>query len=380
MQENFSFITEDEARNLLPPYPAAEDVYTTLSKTGAPILMYGMGNGADRILEQLEKRGIEVADFFASDGFVRGHSFHGRRVLSFSEAREKYGEFRIVLSFGTRLREVLDLLYGYAERFELYLPDLPVAGKTVFDKDFYNTNYTELLRAITALSDEESRRIFAAVIHYKLTGRITHLQLAYSTDASYDECLAYESIKESVDAGAYDGDTASAILKKANNLRQILAIEPDAKNFKRLCKRIEREGIGQRVRTVHAALWSDEAQGVLSRGENRNSSLCNQTYNAPEDTVQLLPLDRLVERYGLSPDYIKYDVEGAEKEALLGSTATIEKYAPILQISVYHRSEDLFELLFLARRLCPGARFLLRRRECLPAWEIDLFVLKASCN
>ena len=119
---------------------------------------------------------------------------------------------------------------------------------------------------------------------------------------------------------------------------------------------------------------------MLSRGENRNSSLCNQTYNAPEDTVQLLPLDRLVERYGLSPDYIKYDVEGAEKEALLGSTATIEKYAPILQISVYHRSEDLFELLFLARRLCPGARFLLRRRECLPAWEIDLFVLKASCN
>ena len=250
MQENLSMITEDEARNLLPPYPASEDVYTALSKAGAPILMYGMGNGADRILEQLERRGIEIADFFASDGFVRGHSFHGKRVLSFSEAQEKYGEFRIVLSFGTRLRGVLDLLYGYAERFELYLPDLPVAGENVFDKDFYNTHYTELLQAIASLSDEESRRIFSAVIHYKLTGRITYLQAAHSSDASYDECLAYEAIKESVDAGAYDGDTASTLLKKANNSRQILAIEPDAKNFKRLCKRSS----GKRQTTSSGAL------------------------------------------------------------------------------------------------------------------------------
>ena len=47
--------------------------------------MYGMGNGADKIIEVLDALGIEVADFFASDGFVRGHSFHGKKVLSFSE-------------------------------------------------------------------------------------------------------------------------------------------------------------------------------------------------------------------------------------------------------------------------------------------------------
>ena len=55
----------------------------TASDSGRPILLYGMGNGADKILTVCEAYGIPVADFFASDGFVRGHSFHGKVVLSF---------------------------------------------------------------------------------------------------------------------------------------------------------------------------------------------------------------------------------------------------------------------------------------------------------
>jgi peptidoglycan/xylan/chitin deacetylase (PgdA/CDA1 family) len=52
-----------------------------------------MGNGADKILDVLDAHGITVSDFFASDGFVRGHSFHGKRVLSFSEIKEKYEKY-----------------------------------------------------------------------------------------------------------------------------------------------------------------------------------------------------------------------------------------------------------------------------------------------
>ena len=51
-----------------------------------------MGNGADKIINEFENQGIEYQDVFASDGFVRGHSFRGKRVLSYSEAIEKYGE------------------------------------------------------------------------------------------------------------------------------------------------------------------------------------------------------------------------------------------------------------------------------------------------
>ena len=89
------------------------DLWQHLRETDKTIVMYGMGNGADKILDICEKNGICVADFFASDGFVRGHSFHGKTVLSYSAIKEKYGVQNIIvlLSFASSLPDVLDLFY-----------------------------------------------------------------------------------------------------------------------------------------------------------------------------------------------------------------------------------------------------------------------------
>ena len=82
------------------------------AREGRPVVMYGMGNGADKILAVCEGYGIEISDFFASDGFVRGHAFHGKEVLSYSAMREKYRERGldpiVLLSFASSRPEVLD--------------------------------------------------------------------------------------------------------------------------------------------------------------------------------------------------------------------------------------------------------------------------------
>ena len=59
-----------------------------LKETKKPIILYGMGNGADMIIDVLSALGISHSDVFASDGFVRGHFFHGKKVLTFSEIKE----------------------------------------------------------------------------------------------------------------------------------------------------------------------------------------------------------------------------------------------------------------------------------------------------
>mgnify|MGYP003315076243 CR=1 FL=1 len=82
----------------LPEFPVKRDVWDALSSETRPIMVYGMGNGADMIIKVLESYGITYEDTFASDGFVRGHSFHGKRVLSFSEAKEKYRDFIIIVT------------------------------------------------------------------------------------------------------------------------------------------------------------------------------------------------------------------------------------------------------------------------------------------
>ena len=114
------------------------DLWTHLQKTDKKIVMYGMGNGADKILAVCRERGIEVVDFFASDGFVRGHSFYGKRVLSYSEMKERYGAENVIvlLSFASSLPDVLEYIYKIASECELYAPDVPVCGTNLFDLEF----------------------------------------------------------------------------------------------------------------------------------------------------------------------------------------------------------------------------------------------------
>ena len=112
----------------LPEYPFLEDMWDRLSRESRPIVVYGMGNGADKLIERFKKYNIEISDFFASDGFVRGHTFHGMRVKSFSEIKETYPEFVIVLSFASNRAEVIEMLDKIDSEYEMYVPDMPVAG------------------------------------------------------------------------------------------------------------------------------------------------------------------------------------------------------------------------------------------------------------
>ncbi|MBQ5389769.1 MAG: FkbM family methyltransferase, partial [Clostridia bacterium] len=77
-------------------------------------------------------------------------------------------------------------------------------------------------------------------------------------------------------------------------------------------------------------------------------------------------------------DYIKYDVEGAEKEAVLGSIQTIRASSPDILLSLYHRSEDLYALPLLLHELFPDYKMYLRRFEYVPAWDINLYAIKRS--
>ena len=144
------------------------DVWTELKSSSLPILIYGMGNGADKIINTLNDYSINYDDVFASDGFVRGHSYRGKVVLSYSQACEKYKDFIILLSFGTHLDDVMNWIYELDSRHELYAPDVPVCEGELFNESFFDENEQRLSQARQLLSDEESRLVFDDIIRFKL--------------------------------------------------------------------------------------------------------------------------------------------------------------------------------------------------------------------
>ena len=105
------------------------ELWHLLCENKKPLLLYGMGNGADKIIGVLARYGVGVDGFFASDGFVRGHVFHGKTVMSYSEACERFGDFVVLISFGSSLPEVIGNMKRIASERQTYAPDVPVAGE-----------------------------------------------------------------------------------------------------------------------------------------------------------------------------------------------------------------------------------------------------------
>lgn len=358
----------------LPSFPVESDMWEELKNEKRPIVVYGMGNGADKLFDRLDGFGVKVSDVFASDGFVRGHSFRGYKVRSFSEIKERYDDFVILLSFASNREEVIDMLSEIDGNNDMYVPDMPVAGvEEYFDKDFYNTHYEEIKNAFESLADEQSRAIFSSVVNYKLTGRMKYLLFCYSTRDELYSLMPADKMITTVDAGAYNGDTAREVKVYFPNLKRIYALEPDRRNFKKLVKYSEAE-CEIDIKTINAAAWCDNIGGVLYGSGNRNSTaVATASFEHSEDEVMMVRIDGLTDD---KIDYIKYDVEGAEREALIGSENVIVRDHPTLLISLYHRSRDIFELVNLVSETYPEYSLYLRRLKCLPAWEIDLIAVK----
>ncbi len=346
-------------------------MWDELSDEKRPIMVYGMGNGADKLFRRFEQYGIKVAEVFASDGFVRGHSFRGYKVKSFSEIKEGYSDFVIVLSFASNREDVIKMLEEMDSRYDMYVPDMPVADESeYFDRELYNKNYEKICSVFDMLADEKSKSIYSGVIKYKLTGRLSYLSSAFSTKEEMYSLISEKPIRVMIDGGAYNGDTAREAIEYFPSLSEIYAVEPDTKTFKRLEKYVAESNF--KINAINAALYSENKKSTFFTSGNRNSTaVATASYENKSSEISFITVDSL----GVAADYIKYDVEGAEFEALQGSLETIKKAHPALLVSLYHRSKDLYFLpLFLSRELT-GYRFYIRRLRSVPAWELNLILI-----
>ena len=370
----------------------------TASDGGRPILLYGLGNGADKILTVCEAYGIPVADFFASDGFVRGHSFHGKVVLSFSQVCKKYdaGNMIVLLSFASSRPDVLETISRVASVCEMYIPDVPVCGTDLFNAEFYESHLEEINTARALFADEQSRRVYDGIIEYKLSGRMDILRATESAPAeSYRNILHAESFVTAADLGAYNGDSIRDLRQYAPRLRDVIAFEPDRRNFRKLTEyasSLAESDDSLTVYPIQAGAWSHTATLTFHGSGNRNAGLtdapdaaqghilpstADNPYFGKTAEVPVTALDTAAaEVFGNTRvDYIKYDVEGAETEALLGSRGIIQRDAPALLVSTYHRNTDLFRLPLLVHELNPAYKLYLRRMAGVPAWDINLYAV-----
>lgn len=339
------------------------NVWDTLSQSEKPLVLYGMGLGAEKIMAELAQRNMRADDIFASDEFVRGHSFKGYKVLKYSEVYEKYDDFNVVLCFASHIDEVIERIAAINSEHTVFAPDVPVAGGGLFIREYIAENEAKFDKAYSLLSDEESRKTYRDILNFKVSGKIEYLLSSFcDKDKVYSDILKLKNDEKIIDLGAYDGDTIREFTKATNGkYRHITALEPDSKSYKKLIKNTE--GMPN-ITALNMGAWSKKDTLIFSADAGRNSKLSSEG-----TSIEVTDIDSL----NLAPTFIKMDIEGSEMRALEGAEKTIKNYAPKLYVCAYHRNEDLFALPLKIHELNDGYKIYFRHSKYIPAWESNFY-------
>jgi len=270
---------------------------------------------------------------------------------------------------------------------------------TTFSVEWFFGNRDKLFSAYAILNNEESKRLYLHLIAFRLASHFCiKLPMTYLDDTESNQAyLEIEKSKEStlntrgvwgklrhwdfiykdkhyvvdclssldqyllrgqyfyhrngvsvqpelgdfvVDGGACVGDTAVVFSNAVGPSGKIYAFDPVADHLEVLQHNIKQHSYANIVampyglsnRTVDAPLM------VLDK--------YNPGFNSTTQDVPLRTIDSLIDSGEMERvDFIKLDVEGSEMAALQGAFQSIRKFRPKMAISLYHKTDDLFELI-----------------------------------
>lgn len=347
--------------------------------------IYGAGSYGKTLLHVMQQQGKD-ADFFI-DEFSNNEYVDGKPVYRIDQAPNKKASIYVSVALvpndadatsdiAARLDEAgFKHVYDFQQAIRAFPPVLEAIAS--HNKLWMRANSEEMLdRAQLAqvkalLCDDKSIDLLENIIAFRehmnadtYVAPDGHLEY-FPADI---DLLSHLDTLRFIDCGAFTGDTLKAIsdLKRTMSpclppsIEYLVSFEPDRQNFKQLTHEIEL------LKPLHPktlfmsyplAIWNEAA--ILHFDANQSSS--SNIIDANTDdavTIASVSLDDTL--YAASPNYIKMDIEGAEREAILGAKKIIARQSPVLAICVYHKPADLWELPLLIQQINPNYRMYLR--------------------
>ena len=327
-----------------------------------PVLLFGAAKLSHVFIRFFKKNGTKILALSDNNKNIIGKQIDGIKIVN---------KNKIINLFGNDIQIVTTSIY-YLE----ILKDLKKLGfKKIFTPMYFSTLYSndfdvlvwkndtkliiknkKLINLVYSyLSDNKSRQIFLAIIIFRLLLIENSLKNLRDSGSEYfDRKIIYLSKNEVfLDGGAYDGDTIKMIIKESKNkFNNIYAFEPDNKTYKKLSNyvnkladpriKIYKFGLGNKKSTLNFTNEGNLQSKVIKYGET---------------LINIITIDNFIKN---KITYIKLDIEGFEKKAILGSKRTIKKYKPKLVICAYHNLYDLWELPILIKNIRPDYKIYLR--------------------
>ncbi len=377
-------VTISEIRDILSLRPLEPTPNAFLGECGE-VLIYGAGNCGKDVLRLLQAEGIKV------HGFLDSNLASGSRVADIPvlhpadealtpESRSGCCVVVAVFNAYVDISSLVETLLSYGYRriitFVEFFRHFPAQLGDRFwltETGFYEGRETELAEAGGLLHDEESRRLYLALLAFRMTGDYGRLP-APSTETQYfaHSLPSWTEPISFIDCGSYSGDTICDLNKHYGRVDTIVAFEPDLENFARLAEMLRHDPSSRAKQAFlyPCGVWSETVMLSFAADVGTSSALSSQGTSR----VQCMALDDALP--GFRPTLIKMDIEGVELQALKGARNMIEEHRPGLAISVYHAPEHLWEIALMLRSWALNYRFYLRC-YCLAGFDTVLYAFPA---
>lgn len=215
------------------------------------------------------------------------------------------------------------------------------------------------------LQDYRSKRVLNGVILYWFTFDLSALHNLCETlfRDYYDmDILACDGNEVLVDLGAYIGDSALQFIDTYGKYKKIYAYEitPDT------CVELKQNLSGY-PNVIVKQKGAGKQSGIMYVNSDEKSA-ANKLVEDGNVPVEVVSLDEdITENISI----IKMDIEGAEKDALLGARKHIENEKPRLLISSYHIPDDIFDIPKLINSIRDDYKFYMRFNGHNGIWPCD---------
>ena len=164
--------------------------------------------------------------------------------------------------------------------------------------------------------------------------------------------LPHDTDEVFIDVGCFDGYSVRNFIDwSKGNYKEIISFEPDHICYPK-CKEALKDVDNYTI--INKGLWSSETT-LYFRETGASDSTVSES---GEVEIHTCRLDEELKDKKVT--FIKMDIEGAEKEALLGAEKIIREQKPKLAISIYHKNEDIWEIPSLILEMNPEYRFYIR--------------------
>lgn len=230
-------------------------------------------------------------------------------------------------------------------------------------------NNPQVKEAYTLLSDDFSRTVYRNVIRFQCLF-CEDLFAAYDKNTYFPADLAQKiDYSRFVDAGAFTGDTLlewAQYCRHANMANDTLvywAFEPGSEQYAQLQQTVQGIQWPCKITTYPVALGNASRDLVLA-GKGAAATVANDDHQ--DKSTHIVKEERLDDIEGVTPTFIKADVEGFELPLLEGALSVISRCKPALGISVYHRVDDIWKIPLWIKCHCPDYSLYLRHHST--AW------------